>query len=163
MGNAEVVVPCDQTALYNAIRPIVDMIGEVNGDRLHPANVAEEFIAKSVRIRVIDISDEMAHARNELRNARKAMSEDESEENVARYEACKAEVARLESLPGNCKRINAIQNDTAFVKAVEIALGDAILHQSLRDPAEIEAEKSAREEERKAKRKANKLAKKSAK
>ena len=151
------------SALYDAVRPVLNLIGEVNGDKLNPVNIAEELVSLSVRFRVIDITPEMAHARSMLREARKAMSEDESEENTAKYEQCKTEVLRLEELPGNCTRITEIQSESAFVKAVEIALGDAINKQSLRPVEEILAEKSAREAERKAKRKANKNAKKSAK
>lgn len=163
MGTVEAVAPCDQSALYNAIRPVVDLIGDINGDKLNPVNVAEEFISLSVRFRVVDITPEMAHARCDLREARKAMTEDESEENTAHYEACKTEVERLEAIAGNCKRIVEVQSESAFVKAVEIALGDAINRQALRPVEEILAEKAAKEAERKAKRKANKLAKKSAK
>ncbi len=163
MGAVDTVTPCDQSALYSAIRPIVDLIGEVNGDKLNPANIAEEIIALSVRTRVIDVTPEMAHARCDFHEARKALAEDETEENTATYEACKAEVERLEAIAGNCKRIVEVQSESAFVKAVEIALGDAINHQALRNPEDIIAEKLAKEAERKAKRKANKLAKKSAK
>ena len=163
MGNAEAVASCDQSALYDAIRPIVNLIGEVNGDKLNAVNVAEEFIAQSIRFRAIDTSNEMAHARCELKSAREAMAENETAETIAKHDECKAEVKRLEALPGNCKRIAEIQSESAFIKAVEIALGDAINKQALRPVDEILAEKSAREAERKAKRKANKLAKKSAK
>lgn len=163
MGVVEDVAPCDMSALFDAIRPVIALIGEVNGDKLNPVNVAEEFVAQAVRFRVIDITPEMAHAHCELREARKAMNEDESVENVAKVEECKAEVERLESIPGNCKRIVEVQSESAFVKAVEIALGDAINKQALRPVEEILAEKAAKEEERKAKRKANKLAKKNAK
>lgn len=162
MGNVADVAPCDMTALYNAIRPIVNLIGEVNGDKLNPVNVAEELIAQSVRTRVIDCTVEMAHARNELRMARKAYAENESDENASALEQRKTEVARLEEIAGNCKRIREIVSESAFVKAVEIALGDAINKQALRPVEDILAEKSAREAERKAKRKANKLAKKNA-
>ena len=163
MGNADAIAPCDMSKLFNAIRPVLELIGEVNGDKLNPVNVAEEFVALSVRFRTIDITPEMAHARCELREARKAMAEDESAENVAKVEACKAEVERLEGIAGNCKRIVEVQSESAFVKAIEVALGDAINKQALRPVEEILAEKAAKEEERKAKRKANKLAKKNAK
>ena len=163
MGEANEVAPCDQTALYNAIRPVIDLIGDVNGDKLNAKNIAEEFIAISTRFRTIDITVEMASARNNMREARKAMIADETADNITAYEAAKAEVERLEAMPGNCKRIVEIQSESAFVKAVEIALGDAISKQTLRSVEEIIAEKEAREAERKAKRKANKLAKKNAK
>lgn len=163
MGMSDTVAPCDMSNLFNAIRPVLDLIGEVNGDKLNPVNVAEEFVALSVHFRVIDITPEMAHARCNLREARKAMAENETEETIAKVEVCKAEVARLEGISGNCKRITEVQSESAFVKAVEIALGDAINKQALRPVEDILAEKAAKEEERKAKRKANKLAKKNAK
>lgn len=163
MGMSDEVKPCDMSNLFNAIRPVIELIGEVNGDKLNPVNVAEEFVALSVRFRVIDITPEMAHARCNLREARKAMNEDENEDTIAKVEACKAEVEHLESIAGNCKRIVEIQSESAFVKAIEIALGDAINKQELRPVEEILAEKAAKEAERKAKRKANKLAKKNAK
>ena len=163
MGVVDTVAPCDMSALFDAIRPVIALIGEVNGDKLNPVNVAEEFVALSVRSRVIDITPEMAHAHCELREARKAMNEDENEDTIAKVEACKAEVERLEAIPGNCKRIVEVQSESAFVKAIEIALGDAINKQALRPVEEILAEKAAKEEERKAKRKANKLAKKNVK
>ena len=169
MGMVEAVAPCDQSALYNAIRPVLALVGEVNGDTLNPVNVAEELIANAIRFRVIDITPEMAHARCDLRIARKAVEDydGDSAEKLAELEAkveeCKSAVAELEALPGNCKRIPEIQSESAFVKAVEIALGDAINKQALRPVEEILAEKAAKEAERKAKRKANKLAKKSAK
>lgn len=169
MGNAENVAPCDQSALYAAIRNVLDLVGEVNGDKLNPVNIAEEVIALSVRFRVIDITPEMAHARFEARKAKSAL--DKYEGNDTDYiaqlenkvEVCKSIVTDLEAMPGNCKRITEIQSESAFVKAVEIVLGDAITKQTLRPVDEILAEKAAKEAERKAKRKANKLSKKNAK
>ena len=175
MGKAEEIASCDLSALFDAIRPIVNLIGEVNGDKLNAVNVAEEFVAHAIRFRVADISVPMAHAREnyrqaksklnnfeqgELSNAEYALKLTELEHN---FELCEKEVKRLEGEPGNCKRIAEIQSDSAFVRAIEIALGDAILKQTLRPYDEIVAEREKREADRKAKRKANKQAKKSAK
>lgn len=162
MGNAETVNQCDQSALYNAIAPVLDLIGEIKGAKLNAKNVAEEIIANAVRFRVIDITPEMAHARCDLREARKAMNEEETEETIATYEAAKAEVARLEELPGNCKKISEIQSESAFVKAVEILLGDAIKKQNLKSAEQVAAEEEAKRAERRAKTKAKKQAKKQA-
>lgn len=163
MGKVDAVTACDMTPVYDAIRPIVNAIGEVNGDKLNPVNVAEIIVSKSVRQRAIDTSVEMAHARSEKREAKKQYDENDSAENLAKYESATAEVKRLEGVAGNCKTINEIQSETAFIRAVEIALGDAITKQTLRPVEEILAEKAAKEEARRAKRKANKLSKKSAK
>ena len=163
MGDTEDVIPCDQSALYNAIRGIIAMVGEVNGDTLNPVNVAETFITLATRIRSIDTSNEMAHARCEKKLAKARLDEEETAENQSAYDNWVAEVKRLETLPGNCKRRIEMQVESAFVKNVEYALGNAITHQCARPTEDIIAEKLAKEEERKAKRKANKLAKKSAK
>ena len=163
MGDTDDVIPCDQSALYNAIRGIIAMIGDVNGDTLNPVNVAESIIALATRFRSIDISVEMAHARCEKKSAKARLDEEETAENQSAYDQWSEEVKRLESLPGNCKRIIEMQAESTFVKNVEYALGNAITHQCARPTEEILAEKQAKEEARKAKRKANKLAKKNAK
>lgn len=160
MGDAEAVAQCDQTPLYSALAPVLEMVGTVNGAKLNSRNVAEEIISNAVRFRVIDITPEMAHARCDLREARKAMNEEETEETISAYETAKAEVARLEELPGNCKRIAEIQSETSFVKAVEILLGDAILKQSMKSVEQVAAEEEAKRAERRAKTKAKKEAKK---
>lgn len=163
MGEAEVVANYDQTPLYNALAPILDMVGEVNGAKLNAHNVAEEIISAALRFRVIDITVEMAHARNEYRKAKKAMDEDENPETVAAYEATKAEVKRLEEEPGNCKRIAEIVSEGAFVKSVEILLGDAIKKQALKSVEEVAAEEEARKAEKKARKQAKRQAKAEAK
>lgn len=160
MGDAEAVAQCDQTPLYSALAPVLEMVGTVNGAKLNSRNVAEEIISNAVRFRVIDITPEMAHARCDLREARKAMNEEETEETISAYETAKAEVARLEELPGNCKRIPEIQSETSFVKAVEILLGDAILKQSMKSVEQVAAEEEAKRAERRAKTAAKKAAKK---
>lgn len=160
MGNAEVVEDCDQTALYNAIAPVLEMIGSVNGAKLNSKNVAEGIIASVTRFRTIDTSNEMAHARCEKKSAYIALTEEESEENQANYDKWVAEVKRLEELPGNCKRILEIQSESAFVKAVEMLLGDAILKQTMKSAEQVAAEEEAKRKERREKAKAKKQAKK---
>lgn len=158
MGDAEAVAPCDQSPLYTALKPVLDMVGVVNGAQLDAHNCAEEIISNALRFRVIDITPEMAHARAEKREAKKALDEDESADNQANYDHWEAEVKRLESEPGNCKHIPEIQSESAFVKAVEILLGDAITKQSLKSAEQVAAEEEAKKAERKAKAKARKKA-----
>ena len=160
MGDAEVVAQYDQTALYTALAPVIDAIGVVNGAKLNARNVAEEIIANVVRVRAIDTSDEMAHARCELKEARKAKEEEETDETIANFDQWKAEVARLESLPGNCKKIVEIKPESTFVKDVEIILGDAIRKQTLKTAEQVAAEEEAKRQARRAKTKAKKQAKK---
>lgn len=162
MGEAGEVAKCDETPVYDAIAPVLEMIGEVNGAKLNAHNIAEEIIAAALRFRVIDISVDMAHARNEYRKARKVAEENENEETVADLEAAKAEVKRLEGEPGNCKRIAEIVSEGAFVKAVEILLGDAIKKQALKSAEEVAAEEEAKRAARREAKKAKKAAKKAA-
>ena len=159
MGEAEVVAKCDETPVYNAIAPVLEMVGEVNGAKLNAHNVAEEIIANALRFRVIDITPDMAHARLEKRLAKKAMDEDENEETVANYDNWAEEVKRLEEEPGNCKRIAEIVSETAFVKSVEILLGDAIKKQAMKSAEEVAAEEEAKRRARREATKAKKAAK----
>lgn len=160
LANAEVVAPCDQSALYSAIRVVLDLIGEVNGAKLHAENIAETIVANASRIRTIDISNEMAAARFDKKQAKKAMDEDENEETIKAYEDAKAEVERLESEPNNCKKLFEINSESAFVKAVEIALGDAITGQCMKSAEQVQAEEEAKRQARRAKTAAKKAAKK---
>lgn len=160
MGEAEAVAKCDETPVYNALAPILDMVGEVNGAKLNAHNIAEEVIACALRFRVIDITPEMAHARCEKRVAKKAMEEDENEATIAAYNAACDEVKRLEEEPGNCKRLAEIQAENAFVKAVEILLGDAINKQAMKSAEEVAAEEEAKRAERRERTKAKRAAKK---
>ena len=159
MGDAEAMQDCDQTALYTAIRAIIAQIGEVNGDTLNPANIAEAFIAEALRFKKIDISNDMAHARCEKLSAKKRNDANNTEENQANFDHWEAEVKRLESLPGNCKLQPTIQSDATFTKVMQAKLGDAIMKQEARPLEDILAEKAARKAARDAKRKANKQAK----
>lgn len=160
MGDETIATACDQTALYTALKGVLNMVGVVNGAKLSAENVAEEIISNVMRFRVIDITNEMAHARFEMRQAKKALVEDETDENQSAYDLAKAEVERLESLPGNCKRIPEIQSETAFVKAVEVLLGDAITKQTLISAEEVAAIEEAKRQARRAKTAAKKAAKK---
>lgn len=162
MGDAETAAPCDQSALYSALAPVIDVIGVVNGAKLDAHNVAEEIISNAMKFRVIDITPEMAHARNERKEARKAMLENECEETTAEFERWDAECKRLEEIPGNCKRIAEIQSESAFVKAVEILLGDAINKQVLKSAEQVAAEEEAKRQARRAKTAAKRAAKKAA-
>ena len=160
LANTEIVVPCDLSALYSALHTILDLVGEVNGAKLHAENIAETVIANASRIRTIDISNEMAAARYEKRQAKKALDEDDSAENQTAYDNAKAEVERLESMPGNCKKLFEINSESAFVKAVEVALGDAINGQCMKSAEQVQAEEEAKRQARRAKTAEKKKAKK---
>lgn len=160
MGDAEKAATVNQSALYDALHVVLNFVGDVNGAKLNAANIAENVIACAVRFRVIDTSEEMAHAHCEKRLAFMALNDDETPEHQSNYDKWADECKRLESLPGNCKRIVEIQSDATFVRNVELMLGDAILKQSLRPVEDILAEKAALRAARDAKRRANKNSKK---
>lgn len=160
LANAEVVAPCDLSPLYSALHTVLELVGEVNGAKLHAENIAETVIANASRIRTIDISNEMAAARYEKRQAKKALDEDDSAENQTAYDNAKAEVERLESEPNNCKKLFEINSESAFVKAVEVALGDAINGQCMKSAEQVQAEEEAKRQARRAKTAAKKAAKK---
>ena len=159
MGDAEAIKACKQDNLYEAIRALLDLIGEVNGAKLNAKNLAEEIIAHAMKETVIDISVEMAHARNQKKLAKKAMTENETEETIANYDLWTETVKTLEAQPGNCKKVTAIVSETAFVKSVEFLVGSAITKQMAKSAEEIAAEEEARRQARRAKTKAKKAEK----
>lgn len=138
----------DQSALYAAIRTVLDLIGEVNGARLNPKNLAEEFIAQVVRINVIDLTPEMAEARYDLRKAKADKADDDV------IKACKNEIARLESLPGQCHKEARCLTATSWKSVAEKILSDAITKQTMKSAEEVAAEELAAKAERAAKAKA---------
>ena len=160
---AEVAEKIDQTPLYTALRTVLDLIGEVNGEKLNVKNCAEAVIGAASCYRAIDLTPEMAHARNMLREANKAKNDAKTEEEFAQaksvWELWKDEVKRLESEPGNCEKHFEAQKENAFVNAVEMLLGDAINGQMAKSAETILAEELARKEARKAARKDAKAAK----
>lgn len=163
MGDAEAVAPCDQSALYDALRPVLEMVDVVNGAKLDVHNCAEEIISNAMRFRVIDLTPEMAHAHSERKIAKKAKDEDENDETIAEYNKWNDECKRLEELPGNCKKIPDVVPENTFVKAVETLLGDAILKQSAKSAEEVAAEEEAKKADRRARAKARKAKKSEAK
>lgn len=196
LGNAEVAAPCDMSAFFAALNKVLDMVGEVNGAKLHAENIADEVLAHASRVRAIDVTNEMAEARYNKRKTAQELDEfDQEAVNefvltmsiakaalvkegkmtteefhqwehswtyegfVERAEAAKTEVERLESEPGNCKKLFEINNESAFVKAVEILLGDAINKQAMKTAEQVAAEEEARRQARRAQSAAKRAAK----
>ena len=161
MGVEEENIPAlNTTPFWDALKTVLEMVGEVNGAKLNSNCIAEEVIAHAMKFRVIDTSPEMAHAHNQRSIAKKAMNENETEETIAKYDEWVEECKRLEDLPGNCKKIPDIQSESTFVKAVEHLLGAAITKQNAKSAEEVEAEKEAQRAARRAKTAAKKAAKK---
>lgn len=163
MGKAETVEPMDMSAFFESLNVVLDLVGVVNGAKLSAHNCAETIIAQASRIRTIDISNEMASARCDKREAAKALKEEETEENQKAYDDACALVKDLESKPGNCRNLFEIQTENAFIKNVEVALGDAIIGQAMKSAEQVAAEEEAKRQARRAKAAAKKKAKKSAK
>lgn len=156
MSNATNVKPINLNKFYDDIRKVLELIGDVNGFKLNANNCAQAIIAVSAKIKTIDITPEMAHAHNEKSLAKKAlknaMTDEEIKEAETNLDKWTEEVETLESEPGNCKKIFDVQSETAFIKSVEILLGDAITKQSMRTVEDIQAEIDAKKAERKAKK-----------
>ena len=198
LANAEIATPCDLSPLYTALHTVLDLIGEVNGAKLHAENVAEIVIANASRIRNIDLTVEMVNARYFKKTSEKALEDYNAEsrtiENAnivgtkaldkdyqdfyaalfasaengvealsAFVEKCANEVKRLEKEPGNCRSEFEINAESAFIKAVEIALGDAITGQCMKSAEQVAAEEEAKRKERRAKTAAKKATKKAKK
>lgn len=162
LADADIATACDLSPLYAALHTVLDLVGEVNGAKLHAENIAETVITYASRIRTIDVSIKMADARYEKRQAKKALDEDNSAENQTAYDNACAKVEELELEPGNCKKLFEINSDSAFVKAVEIALGDAINGQCMKSAEQVKAEEEAKRAARRAKTAAKRAAKKNA-
>ena len=162
MGNADAATPADTAAFFTALNGVLALVGEVNGAKLHAHNLADEIIAQAFRVRTIDITPEMAQARYDKREARKALDEEDSPENQTAYDTACAEVERLENEPNNCKKLFEIQTEPAFVKAVELLLGDAINKQTMKSAEQVAAEEAAIKAARRAKTAAKRAAAKAA-
>ena len=159
LGKAEEVASCDQSKLYDALRLVINIIGEVNGAKLNAHNIAEEIIANTLKLRVIDITPEMASARLSRKTAKAKLTENDTEENQAEFDKWDEEVKRLESEAGNCKKIKECVKENPFITIVEKILSDAITAQTLKTPEQVQAEEEALKAERKARAKARKAAK----
>lgn len=149
----------DLSALYTSTRALCDLLGEINGAPIHPENVAELMVAQSFRVRVIDLTNEMAHAHAMLKVARDAYEEDQTDENSATLENWKTTCKALEMTPGNCRDQREAVTESTFVSKIARLMGAVINEQRAKSVEEIMAEEAARKEKRKAQAKARKAAK----
>lgn len=150
----------DMSALYTAVRALCDLIGDVNGAPIHPENVADLIVSQSFRIRVIDLTPEMAHAHAMLKSAKERFEDNPTEENELAVEEQKAICKTLESTPGNCRDMREAVSEGAFTNKIARLMGAVINEQKAKSVEEIMAEEAARKEKRKAAAKARKQAKK---
>ena len=182
----DILLSALMTKLYNSLHPVLDLVGEVNGAKLFAETCAPLVWSVASRIVTIDLTTEMVNARwykkqahfvlengmdglilvsmdeeraKFIKDLTEAAQDEESLEEFV--EKCDEEVKRLEGIPGNCRPEYKESTDSAFAKAVEIALGDAIIGQKMRSVEDILAEKEARRQARRAKTAAKKKAKKS--
>lgn len=195
ISNADIATPCDLSPLYAALHTVLDLVGEVNGAKLHAENIAEIVIANASRICNIDLTVEMVNARYFKKTSEKALEDYNAEtrtienasivgtkaldknyqdfyaalfasaengvEALSEFaEKCANDVKRLEKEPGNCRSEFEINAESAFIKAVEMALGDAINGQCMKSAEQVAAEQEAKRQERRAKTAAKKKAKK---
>lgn len=156
--------------VYDCIRPIIDLIGEVNGLKLSAEDCVEPIIGFSARYKSIDTTKEMAAARCKKESAsrllKQAVKDGADPDVISALEAsfkAKAEiVSDMEKIAGNCRQEFTIATESAFMKSMEHLFGDAVAKQAAKSTEEIKAEIEAKKAERKA-RKAAKKAKAEAK
>lgn len=164
---ADKATQADQTPLYDALRVVINMIGEVNGITLDIHNCAEAIILASATYRPIDLTPAMAEARCRKsiasRELREAVGNEAVEAAQANYDRCVEEVKTLEGIAGNCRQQFEAVKESAFVKTVEHLFGDAINQQAAKSAEQIAAEEALKREARKAQAKAARQARRQAK
>lgn len=155
----------DKTAYYNAVKSLLSLIGEVNGDTLNTKNVGEELLSEAITYRVIATSEAMAHAYRMRKDAKNALNSGDGDEDT--YAHWTDECKRLEALPDNAKKIPVATKEATFISKATLYLADAVTAQEMKSydevVAEREARKAAQAERRKARKAAKKQAEKSAK
>ena len=156
-------VKVDMGDLYARAKALCDLLGEINGAPLHAENLVELFVTEAHYVGKKDITNEMAHLHNERKKAKKAMDEDDSDENIAEYNRLNEECKLLENTPGNCQDEHKPVSESTFVNKVSRLLGAIINDQQAKSAEQVQAEETARKEALKARAKARKEAAKKAK
>lgn len=158
------VVSVDMSTLYAVTRTLCELIGTVNGAKLHPENLVEVVVSSTMRKSKVDTSAEMAVARFQLKTARDAVEADESNEKaVNALQTARDEVRRLEKTAGHCRYEYGIVSVSAFVDDIAHKLGAIINKQKAMTAEEVRQAEEARRAAMKARKKAREKAAKEAK
>lgn len=149
---------------FAAIRSLIALIGEVNGDTLNAKAIADLFLSKTFKLdpSPMCLTVESAHCWSMLKESRKVVSktDEPTPEQLAEVERWKNEYARLNAEGGHFRDKHIIVSESVFVRSATAILSNAINEQFMIPLEEVIAAKEARKAELKAKRAARKSAKK---
>ena len=149
---------------FAAIRALVTLIGEVNGDTLNTKALADTLLAKTFKLasEPMCLTNESAHCWSMLKEARKVVSkaDEPTAEQLAEVERWKNEYTRLNSEGGHFRDKHIIVSESVFIKSATAILSNSINEQFMIPIEEVIAAKEARKAELKAKRAARKSANK---
>lgn len=149
---------------FAAIRALVALIGEVNGDTLNTKALADTLLAKTFKLdsAPMCLTNDGAHCWSMLKEARKVVSkaDEPTPEQLAEVERWKNEYDHLNSEGGHFRDKHIIVSESVFIKSATAILSNSINEQFMIPIEEVIAAKEARKAELKAKRAARKSAKK---
>lgn len=167
----DAVIDADITAnAFNALRKLLNLIGEVNGHKLFANNAMLDAVAGCTMRKVKPLAGEALTQKSVVDNLRAQVNDIHTGMNpdyVAKitndYEVAKVRLAELKKLAGSCTTEHERVSANAFYLALENELATIVNAQDAKSWEELEAAAAARKADRDARRKANKNAKKSAK
>lgn len=149
---------------FAAIRSLIALIGEVNGDTLNTKALADLLVSKTFKFdsAPMCLTVESAHCWSMLKESRKVVSktDEPTPEQLAEVERWKNEYTRLNTEGGHFRDKHIIVSESVFIKSATAILSNAINEQFMLPIEEVIAAKEARKAELKAKRAARKSAKK---
>ena len=149
---------------FAAVRSLIALIGEVNGDTLNTKALADILLGKTCKkdSKPVALTDEGAHCLSMLAEARKAVNkaEEPTPEQLAEKKKWEDEFKRLNTEGGNFRNKPVMVAERVFIGEATMYLSNAITKQFMLPIEEVIAAKEARKAELKAKRTARKSAKK---
>jgi hypothetical protein len=162
--NADAVSDEVKNDYFAAVRALISLIGEVNGDTLNTKAIADLLLAKTFKLdsAPMCLTEEGAHCWNMLRESRKVVSksDDPTPEQLAEVESWKAEYTRLNTEGGHFRDKHVIVSESVFIKNATAILSNSINEQFMIPIEDVIAAKAARKQALKDKRAARKSAKK---
>lgn len=161
----------DKTEVFNAIRDILAVVGDINGRKVYAnAETAIAIISYAGKRANVDapelqlVKSRISLARRELKQTEQFNSANK-EQNIAnitaRISELEAEKSTLMATVDMCHKQPTKTSDSAFRLEVEHFFARVIAGQLAKTPEELEAEELARKEARKASAKARKANKSS--
>lgn len=162
--NADAVSDEVKNDYFAAVRALITLIGEINGDTLNTKALADLLLAKTFKLdsAPMCLTEESAHCWSMLKESRKVVnkSDDPTPEQLAEVERWKNEYTRLNTEGGHFRDKHIIVSESVFIKSATAILSNSINEQFMMSIEDVIAAKEARKAELKARRAARKSAKK---